>query len=406
MMINKEFYRQEIINSFLPFWKKAVDNTNGGIYTCFSNDGSTLISTDKYVWSQGRYLWIWARIVDLIRKGLLPLEEDSYVQELDKTISFLIDHAFLENGNAIFLLDFEGNPKLNNGVYDSSVYVDCFLCLGFAEYARVLGNKEILEKAVLIYQNITNRIDENNYLTMPYPIPEGYSIFGIPMFVMHVGQELSQALKSSNDPRYKDVQNQAKKYQDILLTKFIKDGYNIEMLSTESNSDTLLSNHLTPGHTLECLWFVIHLLRDTDNWQPLTLIENCAKNAFEKGWDTEYGGLLRFVHQDGGIPKGRLLNDVYEKLIIDTWDYKLWWVHSEALYFCGLMGQYGDSEYWKNAYKQIFDYTFKTFPNPDPSIKEWIQVRLRDGQASDKVVALPVKDPYHILRNFLLILEL
>ena len=37
---------------------------------------------------------------------------------------------------------------------------------------------------------------------------------------------------------------------------------------------------------------------------------------------------------------------------------------------------------------------------------EWIQIRDRRGAPVDKVVALPVKDPYHVLRNLLLILEL
>lgn len=405
-MINKEFYRQEIINSFLPFWKKAIDNTNGGIYTCFNNEGSTLISTDKYIWSQGRFLWIWARIVDLIRKKNLPLEESSYIQELNKTMAFLKDHAFLDNGNAIFLLDSEGKPKLNQERYDSSIYVDCFLCLGFTEYARVLGDKDVLDQAVLIYQNIIKRINIRQYLTMPYPIPEGYQIFGIPMFTMHVGQELSKTLKSNHDSRYVEIQHETKNQLDLLFNHFIKKEYNIEMLSMQGQVDTLLSTHLTPGHTLECLWFILHFLKDIKEWDYLSTIEHCAKHAFEKGWDQEYGGILRFVHRDGGVPRGRLIDDVYEKLIIDTWDYKLWWVHSEALYFCGLMQQYGDTSYWNNTYQQIFDYTFKTFPNTDNSIREWIQIRLRDGKPSDKVVALPVKDPYHILRNFLLILEL
>ncbi|MBA7699205.1 hypothetical protein ES703_107895 [subsurface metagenome] len=32
---------------------------------------------------------------------------------------------------------------------------------------------------------------------------------------------------------------------------------------------------------------------------------------------------------------------------------------------------------------------------------EWIQIRNREGKPEDKVVALPVKDPYHITRAFM-----
>lgn len=46
------------------------------------------------------------------------------------------------------------------------------------------------------------------------------------------------------------------------------------------------------------------------------------------------------------------------------------------------------------------------FPNTDKGIGEWIQIRDRFGQPEEKLVALPVKDPYHILRNMLLLTEL
>jgi N-acylglucosamine 2-epimerase len=65
----------------------------------------------------------------------------------------------------------------------------------------------------------------------------------------------------------------------------------------------------------------------------------------------------------------------------------------------------GDEEFF-DWFERIFDYTYKTFPNPDRSVGEWIQIRTREGRPQEKVVALPVKDPYHIMRNVLLIIEL
>jgi len=57
-------------------------------------------------------------------------------------------------------------------------------------------------------------------------------------------------------------------------------------------------------------------------------------------------------------------------------------------------------------YGQAHEYVFRTFPNPDKAIGEWIQIRDRQGRPVEKTVALPVKDPFHILRNVLLIIEL
>jgi N-acylglucosamine 2-epimerase len=49
----------------------------------------------------------------------------------------------------------------------------------------------------------------------------------------------------------------------------------------------------------------------------------------------------------------------------------------------------------------MHEYTFSTFPNPDKSVGEWIQIRDRQGGPEQALVALPVKDPMHIIRAFL-----
>ena len=49
-------------------------------------------------------------------------------------------------------------------------------------------------------------------------------------------------------------------------------------------------------------------------------------------------------------------------------------------------------------------YVFKVFPNRE--IGEWMQIRTREGKPINKLVALPVKDPFHIMRDFIKIVEL
>jgi N-acylglucosamine 2-epimerase len=85
---------------------------------------------------------------------------------------------------------------------------------------------------------------------------------------------------------------------------------------------------------------------------------------------------------------------------------KLWWPHSEALYTTLLFYVLTEDEKWLNYYKQMDHYIFNTFPNEDKQIGEWIQIRNREGNPEEKVVALPVKDPFHIIRNFVCIIRL
>lgn len=89
---------------------------------------------------------------------------------------------------------------------------------------------------------------------------------------------------------------------------------------------------------------------------------------------------------DGGQPRGdlgELAGDPLAKKVVEGWADKLWWVHSETVYatllaYC-LTGREGMFE----LYQQVHDYTFATFPHPDPSIGEWIQIRDRTGQPMD-----------------------
>ena len=124
-----------------------------------------------------------------------------------------------------------------------------------------------------------------------------------------------------------------------------------------------------------------------------------------KGWDEEYGGLPQFLHIDGGKPRGVVVEQNKDDHMIveltENWSNKLWWVHSEALYALILAYEHTRDSWFMDAYWKFHDYVFKTFPNPDKGIGEWIQIRDRQGRPEDKVVALPVKDPYHITRAFM-----
>ncbi|MBO4424851.1 MAG: AGE family epimerase/isomerase, partial [Spirochaetales bacterium] len=93
-------------------------------------------------------------------------------------------------------------------------------------------------------------------------------------------------------------------------------------------------------------------------------------------------------------------------LVKGGWGDKLWWVHSETLYASLLFYLYTNDEEYMRIHNVTSEYAFGHFSNPDKEIGEWIQILTREGLPQDKVVALPVKDPFHITRNLLLICEL
>ncbi|BCL83239.1 N-acylglucosamine 2-epimerase [Ktedonobacteria bacterium brp13] len=407
----QHFYQEHLETVILPFWfERGIDTEHGGYFTCFDNRGAQLISTDKYIWSQGRVIWLLARLADLSRRGLVQQDAERLLTIARQGVEFISRYAFLENGNCAFLLDRYGNkkePVPGNG-FDTSFFADCFVTLGFTEYARVTRNVEILEQALALCQHIVRRIAAGLLRSDPYPIPTGFSAHSVPMIMLNVTQELAGALESFQHPAATELRRMSVAYmQEIMQHFYQSNGLIAEMLPLqEPATDSVLSRHVTPGHTIESMWFVMHEAATLGQHEWIQRAAQVVAKAFSVGWDQEYGGLLRYADRDGGKPTGATIGDVYERLVLDTWDTKLWWPHSEALYSTLLAYDLTGDETFLSLHERVHTYVFATFPNPDQHIGEWVQIRDRQGKPIDKVVALPVKDPYHITRNLMLLLEL
>ena len=60
------FLLQHLLDDVMPFWvRHSIDWQNGGMWTCLADDGS-ILSRDKYVWSNARALWTWSALVNRI----------------------------------------------------------------------------------------------------------------------------------------------------------------------------------------------------------------------------------------------------------------------------------------------------------------------------------------------------
>lgn len=405
-----EFYRGLIVDDFLPFWMRALDRHNGGVYTGFDNAGTHLVSTDKYTWSQGRFAWLLARLAEMSRSGMLRADSDELLAYASRTVEFLLDHAFLPNGSCAFLLSAEGKPKepVPGSGFDTSIFADCFVVMGLSEFARVASEPAVAERALSAYDGICDRIERGGFRTEPYPFPPGYSPFSVPMLMLNVTQELARCLKTLGHGRAAGIEGRARTLAGELLDRFVlPSGLSVELLpQDESRESTLLARHVNPGHTIECMWFVLLQARRMGDEFMARRAGEVIRAAIAVGWDEVHGGLLRFVDRAGGQPKGVLTGGRYEKLVTDTWDLKLWWPHSEALYATLLAWSMNGDPKMAAWYETLHRYTFATFPNQNREVGEWIQIRDRQGQPMDRVVALPVKDPYHVLRNMMLIVEL
>ena len=397
----ESFYRSQLQDNFLPYWEKHMDRTRGGILNCINNYGDKQLSDHKFTWSQGRYLWILGRLMEL------GITYDTMQKDMDEIYEFIIRHSIYEDSRCCYLLDGDGNKLIDEktGRYDASIFADCFALIGLAQYVKVTKNLSKLPVVELLFESIVKRLQSGEFLTEPYPIPEGYQVHSIPMIMVNTTYEYIKMRESFSLDCQKEIAYGLQNAEAI-LNEFYHNGYIREHKSTNENYETrLLDRHVNPGHTLEDMWFIAEFLKDYGDLETyLPKIVTIACNAFTIGWDEEHGGLLRFVDREGGRPKGETFGSDFEKLIEATWDMKLWWPHSEVLYVFLYLYELTKEEKLLEYYEKAFAYVFETFPNKE--LGEWIQIRKRDGSPEEKVVALPVKDPFHIMRNFIKIVEL
>ena len=410
------FYENELTNNILFFWlPRCVDKVNGGYFNCFDNEGRQLVSQDKYTWSQGRFVWLFSKLAMMDCGTFTQAQRKIFLTLAKGGRDFLKKYCLMgaNDWRCVFLMDETGKPKYVNSYkkLDMSIYADCFVITAFSKYAEAADDRESYNFCKKLYESCIARVRSGEFNTLPYPLSTAYHAHGIPMIFSNVTREIYAAAEKFDKGYCTELRKNLDGFINDTLTHFVDENDVLHEIITADNRffDNLLGQHVNPGHTIEDMWFMMDAADILGKPQYIPRIAAITKKAFEIGWDKEYGGLLHFCSVNGGEPAGSgkdVMDESMYKQLIGGWGDKLWWVHSEALYTSLLCYERTGDEEFLRLYKKVFDYTYETFPNPDREIREWIQTLLRNGKPQNKVVALPVKDPYHIMRNYILIIEL
>jgi len=376
------FYRRELCDNIIPWWTKhALDRSRGGVFSCIKDDG-TVVSRDKYVWSQTRALWTFSAACNRIE------DRSEWREAADGLFRFCVDRCQTPNGDWNFVVDREG--AVVEG--PESIQTDAFAINALVEYARMTGNEESVDAAQRTYAAVMRKLGHpGSYDTAPFPIPEGTKAHKVSMqfslSFTDLGRYLSDSkilasgLELTDDVLYHYYRPERKAIVEYLAL-------NDHMLSPP------VGTYMDPGHGVETAWFQIENLRgrpeleDGDRMERILGIVSCS---LERGWDEEYGGLFLGVDIDGGKP------------YLENADSKIWYPHCEAL--CGTLMAYELSrEPWcLEWYHKIHNWSFSHFP--DRKHGEWTQRLDRRGARMNTVVALPVKDPFHLPRAFIYCVE-
>jgi N-acylglucosamine 2-epimerase len=367
-----QLYRAELLERTIPFWlKHGIDWQHGGINTCISDAGQVQ-SGDKYVWSQLRAIWTFSALYNKVER------RQEYLDAATHIFNFITRCGRNDQGEWYFCLNENGEPLFDGA---TSIYCDGFAISGFTEFARATGNSHAIDLARQTYASVRPRLARpGSYQTHPLPIPAGTKAHGISMIFASAFGELGDYL---NDRAIIDAAlNHANQVMDIFRRPADQRLYEFVNLD-----GSLLAappgRVVNPGHAIESMWFMIHLFqRENDQARIQQAIETMRWHL-DLGWDDEYGGLF-------------LARDAAGSFWENKWDMKIWWPHTEALYALLLAYSISSEPGCLDWFRRIHDYAFSHFPVPEYG--EWIQNLDRQGKPINELVALPVKDPFHLAR--------
>jgi len=368
-------YRSELLDRTVPFWlKHAIDWQHGGILTCISDEGQ-IISQDKYMWSQLRAIWTFSALYNKIEPKPEWLDVARHI------FNFAKQYGRDEKGQWVFCVDKEGN--ILQGA--TSIYADGFAIYGLTELAKATGDQETIDLALETYENVQSRLAHpGSYKTEPYPLPEGVKAHGISMIFAQVFDELGHFL--DNQEIINTSLHHATEVMDVYLRPKQKLLYEFVRLDNSLlHSDR--GRAVVPGHTIESMWFMIHIFQQLDEQTRIRQAVEAIKWHIEFGWDEEYGGILLSRGAEGGEPWWNFA------------DSKIWWPHTEALYALLLAYEISREQWCLDWFERVHNYAFSHYPLAQYG--EWTQKLDRYGNKFTETVALPVKDPFHLPRSLM-----
>lgn len=371
-------YRTLLIDNIVPYWlRHGIDASRGGVFTCIRDDGSQ-ISTNKFMWSQCRAIWTFAALYQRVEK------RPEFLRIAQDTAEFVLRHGRDAQGRFAFEVSRDGE-HLQGPI---SIYSDFFAIYGLNELFQATGEKRYLAEALGIFRTVLPRLADPNFdAVAPWSREEKVSrIHGIPMIGLETGQELAISAPEAEDVRqfvddclHQIMDHHVRPERQLLLENL--DAQNQEI-------DSPAGRAVLPGHAIESMWFVLHQAERRKDPALIGRAVEVIRWMLEKGWDEEKGGLYLAIDAEGGVPWWK------------NADRKLWWPHCEALYAL-LLAYYLTGESWcLEWHARIHDWSSRHFS--DHQNGEWHQRLDRDGNVIDQVVALPVKDPFHLPRSLIL----
>jgi N-acylglucosamine 2-epimerase len=369
----KNFYSNQLLNDTVPFWfPRSYDTGHGGFLLMRDADGS-LIDDDKAVWIQGRATWLLATLYNTVE------QKPEWLEGAKLGYEFLNKHCFDSDGQMFFHVTRDGQPIRKRRYYFS----ETFYVIAAAAYSKASGDEQAAENARRVFGECIAYANGEKKLPPKFTGTRPSKGIGVPMIMMNTAQQLRETI---GDPRCDEWID---RWIHEIETYFVKD--DIRCVMEQVALDGSIIDHidgrtLNPGHAIEGAWFILHEAMHRNN-DPHLIGLGCRMLDYmwERGWDTEHGGILYF-------------RDVYNKPVQEYWqDMKFWWPQNETIIATLLAFLITGNQKYAEWHKLAHDWGYSHFH--DKQHGEWFGYLHRDGRIAQTAKGNLFKGPFHLPRQ-------
>ena len=330
----RDHYRQYLFGQYLPFWHRhGIDHELGGFMCALDHDG-TRSSDSKYMWYQGRGLWVYSYLYR-------HFGGEEHLQVATQAKDFLLRHGRDKNGDWVQSLSRTGEVE---AAATARGYAALFVAEGMQAYAHATGDKEAMQVALdTLWRGLElfddpERFVEESYFPLSY---KGQRPLGSHMVLILI---LTQMLEQVEDARLEAL---AARVVDAIVNRYWNEEYQLmnETLAHDySRPDDANESFIYLGHAIETLWMLLPEAMRRGDRALFDLAAERFRRHIEVSWDDVYGGFLRSLDVRG--------NFEYDKVL---------WLQEEVMVGCLILLEHTDWDWPAFWFERSFDYVEEKF---------------------------------------------
>src|SRR5574344_401356 len=235
-------YKDELMNSVLPFWlEKSQDDEFGGYFTCLDRKGD-VFDTDKFIWLQGREVWLFSMLYNKVEKRKEWL--DCAIQGAE----FLKKYGHDGNYNWYFSVTRDGKPI----VEPYNIFSYTFAVMAFGQLALATGNNEYAEIAKKTFDLVLSKQENpKGHWNKLHPGTRDMKGFALPMILCNLSMEIEDLLPEKFMKQ--TIETCIHEVMDVFYRPELGGIIVENVMANGELADCFEGRQVTPGHAIEAM---------------------------------------------------------------------------------------------------------------------------------------------------------